>query len=71
VRTCLLKAGDYRLVAVYTNSTDSYFDHRLRKKVKLPGKVWKNTLKSQDLAIKITGTVKPPPKGGPRLRVAH
>jgi RNA polymerase sigma factor (sigma-70 family) len=66
VKTCLLKPGAYKLVVVYINDVDSYFDHRTRKNVKMAG-TWKNTVKSQVLELKVTGTVKPPPAGGPRV----
>lgn len=63
VSTRLLKAGAYKVVAVYTNKQDSYYDGRLRQQVRVAGEVWKNTVRSQTLLIKVTGTVKPLPKG--------
>jgi hypothetical protein len=65
-KTCLLKPGAYRVVAVFSNDVDSYFDHRTRKNVKMEG-TWKNTVRSQVLELKATGEFKPLPAGGPGL----
>jgi RNA polymerase sigma factor (sigma-70 family) len=65
-KTCLLKAGSYKLVATYTNKKNGYMNHRTRQNVILDN-VWKNTVKSPPLTVKITGTFKAMPKGGPRI----
>ncbi len=61
-KTCLLKPGVYKLVAAYTNKKNSFVDHKTRQNVVLKN-TWINTVKSQPLSIKVTGTLKAPPAG--------
>jgi RNA polymerase sigma factor (sigma-70 family) len=62
--THLLKAGDYKIVATYSNDEDSYFDGQKKQQVKPDGKVWKGEVKSGELKLKITGQPAPMPAGG-------
>lgn len=61
--THLLKAGDYKIVATYSNNEDTYFDNQKKQQVKPDGKVWKGEVKSGELTLKIAGQPAPMPAG--------
>ncbi|HOX06315.1 MAG TPA: sigma-70 family RNA polymerase sigma factor [Planctomycetota bacterium] len=62
--TYLLKAGDYKIVATYSNDEDSYFDNQKKQQVKPAEKVWKGEVKSGECSLKITGQPAAMPAGG-------
>lgn len=55
LKTYLLKPGDYKISATYSNQDDSYYDGRLKLMVHPAGRVWKGEVKTGSLAVKITG----------------
>ena len=61
LKTYLLKPGDYKISAAYSNQEDTYFDRQKNQKVQPAGKVWKGAVTTGSLAIKITGEFHPAP----------
>jgi len=64
-RVCLLKPGTYKLTAVYTNRTDTLWTKDFKGQQQVPGKVWKGTVRSNTLELKVGGELKPPAEAAP------
>jgi RNA polymerase sigma factor (sigma-70 family) len=64
-KVCLLKPGVYKLTAVYTNGTDTLWTKDLKGQQPVPGKVWKGTVRSNTLELKLGGEFKAPANVGP------